>query len=646
MIDVHDQDRLIEQIVGDLLHESHPTSCNLVVPPGFAKRRLAGLIADCLEAKRQDRGTVVAFIEPDNLKDPYEYVAELHRQWSSQCSLPDLDAIPRNHTALNTLVGMLPSGCHAIQLISRFHTIIECLGLDMLGKIRSLEQEGRVRTLAVTPLPYYALKQKLEEHTGRILTVSNYGNNPVHACHVVQAPTQDAVLAYCSSLGIPRGVSEFFLGLTGGYPEILEALLGGWIRSGRPGLRPETRRRLTTSVIQSLRRFIEWMDYDGTRTYCELAATLYQGLDTAEVVWQLRHHAWRDVILLSDELRSEALGMGCQDVLLDDAISEGKVKGNARALFEQARSNYQSRRFENSLKLIESVPRESWTNQANITYVHANIMTHLYETDGESRGADSNWPAVASGTEEAIRIMERYPNLIADSPLLLQRYSLLSDIAKIISAVGEKKSPTIRLVDTLAGLFGPEFADPRAAALVLVVQTEAVRSASGHTTACLLALPLPEQIFRVWAFWALNLNFYSAPSIAEDVHVRASAAWPKRGKGELKRPEAQKQFPSFPCFAYYCLAIIESWADKKVDPVLEPDFISLDRALAGFELRHDTAHAVTLTRRSARNQFLALVERWLKCLVAHCPVRSTYSELRSLVEPLPLVDDNWNLLWI
>ena len=69
------------------------------------------------------------------------------------------------------------------------------------------------------------------------------------------------------------------------------------------------------------------------------------------------------------------------------------------------------------------------------------------------------------------------------------------------------------------------------AALLLVSQRETTKSISGNTTACLVALPLPEQIFRVLAFWALGLNYYQAPEFDEGVHGNVTLAWSKRGKG-------------------------------------------------------------------------------------------------------------------
>jgi hypothetical protein len=414
---------------------------------------------------------------------------------------------------------------------------------------------------------------------------------------------------------------------------------------GKPELRPDIRKQLNAVAIQSLERFVDWLDFNRTRVFREQVAHLYQGLDAEQAVWQLRHHPWREIILDGDELRSEALGMAAREVLLREAIVEGRAHSAIQTVVDRAQSMYQTRQFEGVLRLLDAIPHNTSNIQARITQLHSDIMANLYSSDGESMGADANWTEIVKSTDSAIRYVNEQCNNIRGSELLIERYEHLQRVARIIDSISRCVDRAIRLVDILAGLKDSSDPYPQVAALLLVTQFEAACSTPGDTTACLLALPLPEQIYRVWAFWALGLNFYQAPSFAEEIHLDANAAWLKRGKGDMQRPVLGKSFPSSAAFAYYCLSFMQRQSIGQAIDAPEKDYPSLDRALASFELRNDTAHAITLTRKSARKQFFELINRWLNCLIEHCPVKTSRAELKSLIEPLPLVDQNRELIW-
>ena len=68
MIGIRNQDGLFDQIERELLHESYPASCNLVVPPGFGEHSLVKAIGKRLCDREPTSGALVAVIEPDSLK--------------------------------------------------------------------------------------------------------------------------------------------------------------------------------------------------------------------------------------------------------------------------------------------------------------------------------------------------------------------------------------------------------------------------------------------------------------------------------------------------------------------------------------------------------------------------------------------------
>jgi hypothetical protein len=638
MMQIREQDRVLGQIVDDLLHETYPASCNLVVPPGFGEIGLVRDLERRMNERQPDCGALVAVIEPDTLRDVRDYVTTLHAQWSKYYRLPGLQQAPSDHWALDTLVGWLPDDRPAIQLISRFHQLVNSLGAWVLGRLRTFEQSGRIRTLTVTPLPYQELKLRQEDRTGQILTVSDYGNNPQHTCHVVKPPPIDSIRMYCGSLGIGTHL--------GGYPEPFEAVVSKWIRMNRPGLEPQVRKDLWAAAVHSLARFVEWLDFKGTRSYCEQVAHLHQGIDTDQALWQLRHHPWGEIILDRDELRSEAVGAWACETLLQDAIAEGRTRASIHAVADRAQLMYSMRQFAGVSRILEATSSSPSDDRIEFLRLHSAIMADLYQSAGDAMGADANWAGVAEGTDRAMNCLKQRGAAIHESALLVERYERLSDVARVIKTVSRRGEPSIRLVDVLAGLYGTEDLDPRVAALLIISQRESSRSVPGNTSACLIALPLPEQIFRVWGFWALGLNYYHAPEFDESVHSDAALAWSKRAKGEMRRPIPEEPFPSFPTFAYYSLAVVRTKADGKALVVPEPDYKSLDRALTGFEFRNDTAHAVTLTRKKTREQFFSLIDRWLDCLIAHCPIQTTRAELTTIIDPLPLIDQHHALVWV
>ena len=157
---------------------------------------------------------------------------------------------------------------------------------------------------------------------------------------------------------------------------------------------------------------------------------------------------------------------------------------------------------------------------------------------------------------------------------------------------------------------------------------------------------MPEQIFRVWAYWRLDLNYYDAPPVDPEAYRVANTAWTtrRRDSGNLRLHEAGKAFPSFEGFAYYCLGVIECSRPDARETSPAGDFASLDKALSDYDLRNEFAHAVTVTRKRERDKFYKIIDTWLESMLASCPTSSTRGELLSIVEALPILDGQGNLI--
>src|SRR5206468_2574913 len=68
-------------------------------------------------------------------------------------------------------------------------------------------------------------------------------------------------------------------------------------------------------------------------------------------------------------------------------------------------------------------------------------------------------------------------------------------------------------------------------------------------------LALPEQMFRVWAWWSLNLDFYHTPSNSKETWDLADEAWMRHAESSpLRRSEEGEEFTNILSFSYFCVA--------------------------------------------------------------------------------------------
>ena len=181
-------------------------------------------------------------------------------------------------------------------------------------------------------------------------------------------------------------------------------------------------------------------------------------------------------------------------------------------------------------------------------------------------------------------------------------------------------------------------------ATLLLAKYDAGTSIAGDASACQFALSLPEQIYRIWAWWKLGLNYYHAPSTESDIWDVVEHEWPT-ALGEVQRAQPDSQFPSFFAFAFFATA---RWQRQRGSRGSAPEetFRELQSALSAFEsVRTGRAHGVCITSKRQRNNYFALIERWLGSLLKACPESVTREELQALTEPLPVVAPDGSVRW-
>jgi hypothetical protein len=273
-------------------------------------------------------------------------------------------------------------------------------------------------------------------------------------------------------------------------------------------------------------------------------------------------------------------------------------------------------------------------------------MEELYGSGNELRAEDTDCRALRRSLREAQDLVREGGFLDpSERQRLESRYQDLARFADALGGCARVQGPLQqRVVDILAGLAGPGAPhNPQAAALLLWSKGEASQAIAGHASACQAALSLPEQTFRVWAFWRLGLDYYHAPDGAEEVWQAAGREW-GGNDGPLRRAQAGQEFPSFAAFAYFALA---AWhLGGKPGNAPAGTFGQLKSDLSFHELvRNGKAHALSLTTARQREKYFDLIDRWLRCAVEACPERVTVATLRMTLEPLPAVEPEGALRW-
>ena len=227
------------------------------------------------------------------------------------------------------------------------------------------------------------------------------------------------------------------------------------------------------------------------------------------------------------------------------------------------------------------------------------------------------------------------------APYLSERLERIERIGSNIVALQKKGEK--RVVDALAGLRQSSHRCDETAAFLLLCKFETCNAISGHAAACQASLALPEQLLRVWAFWALGINYYSTPESAETIWEAAEAEWPSQ-LGALRRSAYKEQFPSLVAFGYFVLA---SARDKGMtgDELPVEGFPKLQSVFTSYEqLRNPQAHSYCFTNRKEREEFFLVADRWLNCVLSVCPAKTTRNDLLDLIEPLPLLNRNGEVM--
>jgi hypothetical protein len=647
-IEFENQREMIEKAIRLAIESPPRQGANLMVPPGFeaatVARQLRGaLTSHCCQP-------LVAFFEADAVPNPSAFVQELFDQWRKVAELgvvsygSNLKLRPptrdnASHENLKQLLDSLTGIDRPVVIVfDRFHKILGSLDEWVLAQLRTAEEDQLLCTITITPLHYQHLKQRWrKDHP---LTVSDFGRK--HARLAAQVGSATTLGARWRELGVPEHLATFALAVTGGYPEPLNALLDEWRRRhGTANLEPAIKMAYRDIAEQAVERLIDWLDVQPENSLNrEAVLNLYQGVDVDRAIDQLNGHPYEELLLCNGELRAECVG-GAAVRMAGQSLKDVR----AMALRQYARRQYAV--AEQLLKPTGDKPRRL---ADCILRSHARIMAVLYDEEGTENRLDSEWRRLVDAIAIARTQLAAYRALIREDYYFLieERYRMLEELAQaVIRTIGPKGGQKARIVDVLAGLYDHRASteDHLNAFRLIVRHVEVARALPGSTHACLVAIALPEQLFRIWAFIRLGVNYYKVPPADEATWQQAEHAWRTLEKCAMKRPEPGTEFGSLAALAYYAMARHSVLYPSQLADALEDSFESLQKNLARYgEVRRALAHSMTIVRKPDRDRYFQVIDQWLDRAVASCCPSHSRRELQAICDPLPLLDDQGNLI--
>lgn len=628
MIGFKRQNALLKEVTASVLDPDNPTCWNIVIPPGFGEDEFCNTLVSDLSSHFSQ--PLVALLCADEIKDPEDYVQKLYNKWQQgkDVSIEPTKAVPKS---IGEITKTIPPARVGVQILSRFHKFLHRLDVSILGTLRSEEHAHHLRTVTISPVPYYELKKIWDRE--RLLINSDYGDT--HTVWQVEPLTLNEVKHLLRDKEYPEAIIEFVYGLTGGCPEPFSAVMKSWKIRGKPSFDEKEMARAREIATNGLIRFVNWLDrpYGGSR-FRDLVVDLYQRCNAEQASVRLACHPWRNILLESDELRAECIGEAAISLMTREALQKSEEQKMFISVITRTKAMYARRQYSVVLKLLDINRLRLSAYPFDIIGAHAKIMSDLYGCEGSRIGIDTNWLEVKRSVEKARKILKKHVEKIGKSEALELRYEELETLAESIIKA-QKVNP--RIVDVLAGILDvpTECSNYKAAAALLLLQYEASRAMPGHSSACQSATALPEQIFRIWAFWALKLSFYEVPVDQDDIWEDVKRAWPHES---LEQSETGKSFFSFEVFAYFSVALL-----SKIQPTnnmsIADDFKSLSKDLGTFgPVRRDHAHAVCVGNARRRKKFFEMIDRWLDCMIAACPEVISREQLLGIVDPIPLVE--------
>lgn len=632
------------EIVNDLLREPKETSksWNLAIPPGFGEQQFLRRIR--LELEASETRPILAFLEADAVRDVSGLVHGLYGQWRTALAIEPVAPTAENIELLvEELFDRLPQDRRTVIVFPRFHKILEFADTWVLGKLRTAEDFRNVTILTTTRVTLDEM-QRLDSGLRRKMTISNFGDR--HNKHVVMAAPWQECFALLASRGIQEEDARWIYDMSGGYPDCINDVVEALGRSLKIDRYDKDSATAVHNLIDArLGRFVQGMRAQSPDVYFRAVVDLHQGVEVESSGIVLKTHEWAPILLDEQgDLRAERLGIVASREAVRLAVDSGAIDAKSIDILGAAERLYLRSQYGDADTLLQQHSALLGASaRACVLSAHARIMAILYK--GEGPGEDTDWrllqevvAAAASGLER-LRTGSVRPWICA---CLSERYEALRAIAQRMSHICELVSgrDDAKVIEILAHSGGKDERDNFLALLLLVLRFEAGSRFHGGTAACQAVLPLPEQAYCLWAWWAVSVRREQCPDTNAAEWQDVEEAWNRVSSTVFRKIDGRGGFSGFRAFAMYALAIALRRGGVS-DALPERSLDELNSSLSFFEtVRNGRAHTLQITRKETRERFFGLINKWVEATLRACQNPISRDELLEAVSPLPLLDEN------
>ncbi|MEI6065145.1 MAG: hypothetical protein WCQ26_11175 [Pseudanabaena sp. ELA748] len=621
---------VVADLVNSLMDEDALPSWNLQIPPGFGGGEVAHELGRRLD-EHQDK-PFVAVISAEGLTSPRDLVVRLHSQWSRR----DIFQCPAHHddpeVFLSRLLDACPINRRRIQIVMDFEKILGRLDENILVALRGAEQAGRLQTVTVSMYPYRWIKRAWKRE-GKMLHASKYGDTHWGRDTAIGPCSVEELTASPSS--VPKHVLQFVHTWTGGCPGPFNAVMREWQSMAKADFTNATKLALYEVAVKGFADLAQYLEPDGEDRFRKLVVDLHTRIETTQSYHDIKHyHPWARVILDEKGLSADAFGEAVIQASIERAFLNDSQESEMHAVLRRGTDFYNKGQYDIAQKLLCSIAPTQVSAAYNMTRLHATIMNGLCQGPFGLPCVDSDWKGVLMPIEEARTVAGKVFQDRRRLELLKEQYDAMSTLASTLLAL--LKDGVRRAVDHLAGLTG-DVPQRDKAFMLVVLQVEAARGLRGNSFACKAAMELPEQLIRLWAWWCLDVSYYSAPHIEHDLWHAARAICDNQVVGDAPPAEGTpfRGIAEFECF-------LKSFFEKQQPCETSspwPDDGDLARDCSVFQIRNDPAHAVSVLNAGLRGQLFICIDRWVCVLEKDSRLGLSKGRALDLFSRLPLPDD-------
>jgi hypothetical protein len=626
------RENVVDRVVENLLDHAQRRNYSLMIPPGFGE---ADVPREIFAALRASPGTqLVAHLKLDALNSTTKFLAALYSQWSGK--RPD-----NEFRTLGEVLSHFREYDRRFIVMSRFHKILEHLDEKILVDLRDAEQAGEIQSAVACIYPLQWIKDEWKER-GNALMASDYGD--MHTQLSCKPLGRGEVFSHFEGYRGSKmswNVLSMAFTWTGGIPSHMIAIVDAWIDGGCPDSTDDQYAMLYRIAIEQADQIARELDEKNEGRFRDLIIRM----QSPNIREQAHHrmsqvHPWAEILLDSSGLRVEALGDACVKRKVRECIRIDSHGDPVTMAMVAGRECYEAGQFQRAWEFYSALPVQGIAAEASLIRDHSKAMAVLF-----GRGVDVNWTELEECIDLCRTSLSRLEIAERDKFRIERRYTQLQKLAQTVSNAAESGSR--RLVDTLAGKHPSEIdAEAAMAAMTLLsLQLESARGAVSNTVAITSILSLPEQIFRIWSLWVLDLHMNLVPSNAETAWQSAANAWRLHRNDELRIPNAGEKFPGFIVFVYFAVAKLLLDNNRQAEQLLILNFEALQKFHFLFDWRNDPAHATVVFDTKSREMYIGICADWLRKLCDSCPVENVSFDIaRDVLAPLPIVE-NRTVLW-